>query len=138
MNLSEDEALPRTEWLQIIAAALLLTALNAVKPVHIDDSVYIRYAYEFAAHPLDPYAFAYGTPTIGSANHLLVPPVFPYWLALGTRVVGDSIPLLKCWLFPIALILAWAIDFLSARFAPSLRRPVFLAGTLLAEHRAEF
>src|SRR5688500_15411661 len=77
-------------WLHVAAAAVVLTALNAAKPVHIDDPVYLTYAAEFAAHPLDPYAFECGTPLAHPANALLVPPVLPYWLGPGRALLGDS------------------------------------------------
>lgn len=117
-------------WGHVVAAAGLLTALNAAKPVHIDDPAYLLYAGEFAAHPLDPYGFRFGSPVLGRANDLLVPPVLPYWLAAGTAVVGADPALLKLWLFPVAVLLAWALDSLAARAAPSLRAPVVWLGLL--------
>ncbi|CAN5569535.1 hypothetical protein BH11PLA2_BH11PLA2_36110 [soil metagenome] len=36
-------------WLHIAVASLVLTALNAAKPVQMDDPVYLTYAAEFAA-----------------------------------------------------------------------------------------
>jgi hypothetical protein len=120
----------RTPWLHIACAAVLLTALNAVKPVHMDDSVYLMYGAEFVAHPLDPYAFQFGSPTTGPANDLLVPPVLPYWLGLGTTLFGDHIVLIKCWLLPFALLLAWALDFLAARLAGRLRLPLLWLGLI--------
>jgi hypothetical protein len=111
-------------WLHVVAAALVLTALNAIKPVHIDDSLNLRYAAEFAAHPLDPYGFKYGSPYVLPANAVLVPPVLPYWLGAELALFGDHPILLKWGLLPFALALAWAVDFLAARLAPSLRVPV--------------
>jgi hypothetical protein len=110
--------------LHVVAAALVLTALNAIKPVHLDDPVYLSYAAEFAAHPLNPYAFHIGSPFLVPANDVLVPPVLPYWLGLGIALFGDHPVLLKCWLFPFVMALAWAVDFLAARVAPSLRAPL--------------
>jgi len=118
-----DNPHPRS-WLHVLAAALLLTALNAAKPVHIDDPAYLTYAAEFAAHPGNPYGFEFGTPLARPANALLVPPVVPYWLGLGQLVLGDSPALLKCCLFPFALLLAAAVNALAGRAAPSLRAPV--------------
>lgn len=117
-------------WLHVLAAALALTALNAVKPVHIDDRSYVVYGAEFAAHPLDPYAFEYGTPVAHAANGMLMPPVVIYWLGLGQAVVGSSPALLKCWLFPFALVLAAAVNFLAGRASPSLRAPVLWLAVL--------
>lgn len=49
--------------LLILLVACVLTVLNAIKPVHMDDNVYIAYAAEFIAHPLNPYDFNFGSPT---------------------------------------------------------------------------
>jgi hypothetical protein len=114
-----------TPWRFVIFAALVLTALNVVKPIHEDDPVYLCYAIEFSAHPFHPYGFEFGSPYASSANNLLVPPVLPYWIGAGARLLGKHPILLKCWLFPIALLLAWAVDFHAARLAPSLRTPLF-------------
>ncbi len=111
-------------WLHVVAAGLLLIALNAVKPVHADDPGCLSYAAEFARHPFHPYAFSFGSPYIGPANNTLVTPVIPYWLATATLLVGDHPTLFKFWLLPFALALAWAVDFLAARMAPSLRVPL--------------
>src|ERR1700732_2569739 len=84
-------------WLHILAAALVLTALNAIKPVHIDDFMYLSYGAEFAAHPLDPYAFRFGSPYWLPANvTVAVPPVVPYWLGAEIALFGDHPILLKC------------------------------------------
>ncbi|QJW99506.1 hypothetical protein [Frigoriglobus tundricola] len=120
----------RVPWGHAITAGLLLTALNAVKPVHIDDHVFLAYGAEFAAHPLDPYAFRYGSPYVTPANELLSPPVFLYWLGAGITLVGDRPVYLKLWLAPFALILAGAIAFLSTRLAPTLRVPLVWLGLI--------
>jgi hypothetical protein len=114
----------------ILAAAAILTALNAAKPVHIDDPAYLRYAAEFAAHPGDPYGFQQGSPVLAPANQLLVPPVLPYWLGLGITLFGDDPTRLKLWQFPFALLLSWSLAFLAARFAPSLAVPLIWLGVL--------
>jgi hypothetical protein len=111
-------------WLHVVAAGLLLIALNAIKPVHVDDPVYLSYGAEFVRHPLDPYAFRFGSPYIMPANNTLVPPVLPYWLGTGTLLFVDHPALLKFWLLPFGLALAWAVDFLATRVAPSLRVPL--------------
>lgn len=118
------------KWLHVVAAAVVLTALNAAKPVHIDDRSYIVYGSEFAAHPLDPYAFDYGIPLAHPANGMLMPPVVIYWLGLGQALLGDSPAVLKCWLFPFALLLAAAVHVLAGRAAPSLRTPVLWLAVL--------
>jgi hypothetical protein len=117
-------------WMHVVLAALVLTSVNTLKPVHNDDAVYLRYAAEFAAHPLAPYAFTLGVPHSHSANDILVPPVLPYWLGLGMRILGDETPILKCWLFPFALLLTGSFRFLARRFAPSLVVPLVWLGAV--------
>ncbi|MGA3115247.1 MAG: hypothetical protein ABSF90_12550 [Syntrophobacteraceae bacterium] len=124
MRTPAQQGLIDIPWLHVAAASLLLIALNAVKPVHGDDPVYLLYGAEFVKHPLNPYAFHFGSPWVIPANHMLAPPVLPYWLGAGTLFFGDQPVLLKLWLLPFALTLAWAVDFLAARLAPSLRVPL--------------
>ena len=108
----------RASLLLIILVACVLTVLNAVKPVHMDDNVYIAYGVEFIAHPLNPYDFNFGSPNFISANQLLVPPVLPYYLGTGIALLGDNPILFKLWLFPFALLLSGSFYYLFKRFAP--------------------
>ena len=108
----------RPSLLLIILVACVLTVLNAVKPVHMDDNVYIAYGVEFIAHPLNPYDFNFGSPNFISANQLLVPPVLPYYLGTGIALLGDNPILFKLWLFPFALLLSGSFYYLFKRFAP--------------------
>lgn len=103
--------------LLIILVACVLTVLNAVKPVHMDDNVYIAYAGEFITHPLNPYDFNFGSPNYISANQLLVPPVLPYYLGAGIALLGNNPILFKIWLFPFALLLSGSLYYLFRRFA---------------------
>ena len=105
----------------IVAAALALTVLNAVKPLTIDDPSYYRHARQFAHAPLDPYGgemFFQGLFVPAVRN--VAPPVLIYWLSLGVRVVGDHPGLLKLWLLPFAILLAAAAYSLLRRFARGL------------------
>ncbi|NBT63022.1 MAG: hypothetical protein EBT02_14760, partial [Planctomycetia bacterium] len=88
----------RPSLLLIILVACVLTGLNAIKPVHMDDNVYIAYGAEFIVHPLNPYDFNFGSPNFISANQLLVPPVLPYYLGSGIALLGDNPILFKLWL----------------------------------------
>jgi hypothetical protein len=125
MRLGSQEVPRRAiAWAHVLFLGIVLTVLNAVKPVHADDAVYLRYGAEFAAHPLNPYGFEYGSPYALPANHILAPPLVEYWLGAGTSLIGDNPVLLKLWLLPFALLLAWAVDSLAQRFAPSLHRPL--------------
>jgi hypothetical protein len=105
--------------LRLLAAAAVLTLLNAVKPVVIDDTAYLFFARQISQHPLDPYGFElfwYSNPL--PAMQILLPPVVPYWLGLGITIFGEQLFLLKLWLFPFAWLLAWALRDLLDRFAP--------------------
>src|SRR5262249_31883791 len=97
--------------------AALYTALNALKPVQIDDAAYACYARPMAARPLDPYGFAifwYQHPE--PANHVLAPPVLPYYWAFLHALAGERVGLVKLGLFPWAALLVWALYGLGRRF----------------------
>src|SRR5271156_2324154 len=109
----------RRSLLRVVSVALVFTAFDVAKPVHIDDTAYVLRAHHIAAHPLDPYGgtiFWYDHPE--PANAILVPPVLPYWLALSIRLFGENPFLWKLGLFPFALLFAAALDFLLLRCCP--------------------
>jgi hypothetical protein len=110
--------------LQVCLLASAFTLLNALKPLHNDDSAYFTFAAEFARHPLNPYDFDLTSPYADPAQDVLVPPVLPYWWALGLRLLGDEPFLWKLWLWPFALLLAGALAVLYRRFAPGLEMPL--------------
>ena len=112
-----------------LLAALALTAANALKPLVIDDAVYVAFAQQAAQHPGDPYGFEfywYAAPEpamrIGT-----VPAVLPYWLALAMTLFGDHPVAWKLSLFPFALALTGSLAFLLRRCAPSIAAPVLFA-----------
>jgi hypothetical protein len=121
-----------------VMLAAVLTGLNAVKPLHVDDPTYSYYACRIAHHPLDPYGFSilyFNDPL--PALHVLAPPLLPAWWALAIRLFGERPLLWKLWLFPFALLFAASLASLLRRFAPSLASsllimlvlsPVFLPG----------
>jgi hypothetical protein len=110
--------------IQVTGVAVILTVLNASKPIHIDDGTYVRYGTEFAAHPLNPYGFTVAYVSANPAWTVLVPPVFPYYLAALIAAFGSQPVLLKLGLLPFALLFAWAVDIVAARVSPSYRVPV--------------
>src|SRR5437588_9165421 len=80
--------------------AALYTGLNALKPLHIDDTAYAYYSAQAAAHPLDPYGFPilwYYEPQ--PANEVIAPPVLPYGWALSRALFGE-----RPWLWKLALL----------------------------------
>jgi hypothetical protein len=110
--------------LHVLATAVALTALNALKPLTADDPSYYWHAQQIARHPLDPYG---GTMVfreiVGPSVHNVAPPVALYWMALGLRVTGDDPQRLKLWLLPFALLLTGACSGLLQRFARGLEAP---------------
>ncbi|MFO0937014.1 MAG: hypothetical protein U0798_10925 [Gemmataceae bacterium] len=105
-------------WCHPLVIAVLLTVLNACKPVAVDDTAYLTMARHLARHPGDPYGFDqfwYARPQ--PAMEVLAPPVLPYWLGLGIALFGEHEFLLKLWLFPFAALLTFSLRSLLKRFA---------------------
>lgn len=125
----------------LILLAVILTSLNCVKPLVIDDTLYHYHAAHLANEPLKPYAFELywldlPTPAIG----VLAPPLFPYYWAIGIKLFGTQPVLWKLWLLPLVLLLVFALHALFRRFAPgqemwltwlTILSPVFLPGSNL-------
>jgi hypothetical protein len=104
----------------LLLLAGLYTALNAARPVLIDDAAYERFARNIARQPLDPYGFAilwYDHPQ--PANEVLAPPAFLYYWALVRYVVGERPWLWKLALLPWALLLVASLHGLFRRFGRS-------------------
>jgi hypothetical protein len=103
--------------------AAVVTLANAVKPLVIDDTAYLAFARQIAAHPFDPYGFTIFWDTRPEpAFGVLAPPVLPYWLALGIRIFGEHPTLLKAWLFPFLWALTASLNDLLRRFADGSTR----------------
>lgn len=119
-------------WSSLLLLAAVYTLLDAVKPVHIDDTAYIAYARQIARSPLDPYGFDflwYQWPR--PAFQILVPPVLPYWLAPATWLFPEQPWAWKAWLFPFSLLFVVALYRLLRRYARGLELPL-LAMTVLS------
>jgi hypothetical protein len=112
----------RRRFVTLLILAVLITFLNSLKPLHMDDADYYTYATQIARAPLDPYGFEVkeGVP----ANHYLVPPVLPYWLAIASKLFGDHLALWKWWLLPFALLFVLSLYGALERFAPGLELPL--------------
>ncbi|HTB58239.1 MAG TPA: glycosyltransferase family 39 protein [Polyangia bacterium] len=105
-------------WTPPLLLAALVTLANALKPLVIDDTAYVAFARQIAAHPFNPYGFTIFWDTAPEpAFGVLAPPVLPYWLALGIRLFGEHPFLLKLWLFPFLWALTAALSDLLRRFA---------------------
>ncbi len=117
--------------LPLVALSLFLTGLNALKPLHVDDTTYCCFARQFAARPLDPYGHTllyFSDPL--PALKVLAPPVLPAWWALGIRLFGERPVLWKLWLFPFVLLFVVSLANLLRRFAPSSAMPLLLMTVL--------
>jgi hypothetical protein len=102
-----------------LLAALLLTVLNAAKPLVIDDPAYVAFARQARAHPGDPYGFdLYWYERPEPAIRYSIPAVFPYWLGAALACFGERPVAWKLSLFPFALALTGSLGFLLRRFAP--------------------
>jgi hypothetical protein len=114
-------------FLLIVTLAAVLTGLNAVKPLHVDDATFYFNAKQIAAHPFDPYGYVMlRWSDAVPALHALAPPVLPYWWAAAIRMFGDRPVLWKLWLFPFVLIFVASLTALLRRFAPSVATPLLI------------
>src|SRR5262245_54966731 len=108
-----------------VALAALATAVNAAKPVAVDDQSYVVLAEQVSRHPADRYGctqFVYDRPQ--PANEVLAPLGLPYWLGLGVALFGNDPVRLKLWLFPVLLLLTLSLSALLRRFARGLEAPL--------------
>jgi hypothetical protein len=116
---------PTTAVRSLLLLACLVTVLDCVKPLMIDDAAYYYYARQAADHPLDPYGFAcfwWQRPYV--ANDVLAPPGLPYWWSAAVRLFGERPVLWKLWLLPFVLLFAGALYALFRRFCRGLELPL--------------
>jgi hypothetical protein len=114
-------------FLPIILLAAVLTGVNAVKPLHVDDATFYFNAAQIASHPLDPYGYVMlRWSDAVPALHALAPPVLPYWWAAAIWMFGEQPMLWKMWLFPFALIFVASLTSLLRCFAPSVATPLLV------------
>src|SRR5438270_7659146 len=97
--------------IHVAGVAVILTLLNATKPIHIDDALFVRYGTEFATHPLHPYEFTVAYGFALPAWTVLAPPGLPYYLAALIAAFGANPVFLKLGLLPFAFLFAWDVDF---------------------------
>src|SRR5258707_14477507 len=101
-NLRSSRLQPAS-FLSLSALALILTLLNSVKPLHIDDTCYYYFANQIAQNPFDPYGFSlcWDQQPV-PANGILAPPLLPYWWAVALHLFGDQPFWWKVWLCPFS------------------------------------
>jgi hypothetical protein len=120
-----ERASPWRFLLFTLAIASVLTLLNALKPLHMDDATFYQNARQIAEHPGDPYGFAlmrWDEPV--PANHALAPPALPAWWAAAIRLFGERPFLWKCWLLPWCWLFAISLGALLRRFAFNVWKPL--------------
>jgi hypothetical protein len=71
-----ERNMPKKSLFVLVFLATLITCLNALKPLVVDDDVYYQYAAHIAAHPGDPYGFILNGDQ--EPNKVLAPPVLLY------------------------------------------------------------
>ncbi len=105
--------------------ALIICVINALKPIHIDDTVYIWIARQIVSDPFNPFGFELlwcQWPSFMDLGY--IPPVMPYWLAGSLYVFGNDPILIKLSILPFILVFVFAVNLLSKRFSPSIAFPV--------------
>ena len=123
----DDRGTGRRRLPALLAVAVLFTLLDAIKPLHVDDTYYFFHARQVAAAPLDPHGFLiFWHERPEPAGNRVAPPVLPYWLAPAVSAFPDTPWVWKMWLLPFAFALVIALDALFRRFAPGLERPLLL------------
>ncbi len=108
-----------------VLVAFPLTVLNSVKPLVMDDSLYVQHAHALAADLGNPYGFVLeGYDRSMPAVWLLSPVFFHYWWSLAIRLFGENPFLWKLWLFPVHVLFVVSLHALFRRFAPRLEWPL--------------
>jgi acetyl esterase/lipase len=106
----------------LLGLAAAVIALDAVKPLTIDDAGFHAFAAQIARRPSDPFGFEFMG--VNPAMETLAPLLLPYWLAGALRLLGEQPWLWKLSLLPFALLLAFALHALLRRFARGLELPL--------------
>jgi Dolichyl-phosphate-mannose-protein mannosyltransferase len=115
----------RREIVGLILLTLLVTGLNAIKPLHMDDGAFYANAVQSANHPLDPYGFtAFWAQWPEPGNWAVCPPMLPYWWSFGIHLFGDSPVMWKLWLLPLVAVFVFSLHSLFRRFSPGMEMPL--------------
>ncbi|MHC4216700.1 MAG: glycosyltransferase family 39 protein [Planctomycetota bacterium] len=106
----------------VLVLSFVVTVLNALKPIYIDDTYYYYLAEHIADEPLSPLdmeLFWFQWPRDISSGS--VPLVLPYWLSIGIKIFGERPFLWKLCLWPFIFIFVLSVYKLLERFAPRLK-----------------
>ena len=111
--------------LHVLLGALALIAVDARKPLVVDDAAYVAFARQIRSDPGDPYGFEiFWGQDPQPAFEVLAPPLLPYWMAASMALLGDEPLAWKLALLPFALLLAASLWRIAARLAPGLEAPL--------------
>src|SRR5262247_1797612 len=117
--------------LHVLLGALALIAVDARKPLVVDDAAYVAFARQIRSDPGDPYGFEiFWGQDPQPAFEVLAPPLLPYWIAASMALLGDEPWSWKLALLPFALLLAASLWWIAARLAPGLEAPLLWMGVL--------
>ncbi len=106
----------------IAGLSLLVTVLNAIKPLYIDDTYYYYLARQIASNPLKPLGgeiFWFQWPRLATQG--AIPMVLPYWFSAAVRMFGERPMLWKLWLFPFVFSFVGGVYLLVKRFSGSMK-----------------
>jgi hypothetical protein len=122
----EDKTMSLKAFLSPTVLAILVTALNAIKPLHMDDTVYYYYARQIISNPTHPYGFDvfYWTNQPCPAIEIYAPPVFFYYWGMAIQFFGHIEWAWKLWLLPVHLALTFSMRSLLQRFCQGVEDPV--------------
>jgi hypothetical protein len=122
----------------ILAVGAALGLVNTLRPLHIDDTVYVEIARQIVREPFNPYGSKLNwihvpESTFGFSTN---PPLFSYYLALIIALFGESELMLHLGMIPWCLLAAWSLSALGRRYTGVswpvalmvLLSPVFLVG----------
>ncbi len=112
-------------WFEPFLVALVLTTLNALKPIVIDDVDKIYFARQVASDPMHLYGFTiYWAQDVQPAWRLGLPPVMLYYVGAAYKLVGESPVLLKLFFLPIYWLMTWGAWSLFRRFCRGMESPL--------------
>jgi hypothetical protein len=106
----EFKAVRTSTCLALLLLAVLHTAGNLAKPLHIDDAAYYYYARQASQKPLDPYGFeVFWWDNPEEANKVLAPPVLSYWWSLSMHIdhavsSATGIDMERPWIWKLGMV----------------------------------
>lgn len=110
---------PASAWL-VIAAVTGAAWLGVIlKPLHIDDALYVAVADQIRRDPFDPYGGLFNWQNIPEPLYRtsISPPLLSYYFAAARELFGESDLVLSLAIGPWLALLAWGLVRVGVRFA---------------------